>query len=97
ARRFKRWVTSEVLPSIRKTGSYTAPAKRAQLTDGTEAAHVALVRAGVNPGIASAAILTVIEQHTGIPMEAARRALPANTEPAARLNPTALGADLGIT
>jgi prophage antirepressor-like protein len=25
AKRFKRWVTSEVLPSIRKTGSYTAP------------------------------------------------------------------------
>ena len=26
AKRFKRWVTSEVLPSIRKTGSYGAPA-----------------------------------------------------------------------
>lgn len=25
AKRFKRWVTSEVLPSIRKTGSYIAP------------------------------------------------------------------------
>lgn len=25
ARKFRRWVTSEVLPSIRKTGSYTAP------------------------------------------------------------------------
>ena len=25
ARRFKRWVTSEVLPSIRKTGTYTIP------------------------------------------------------------------------
>ena len=27
AKEFKRWVTSEVLPSIRKTGSYTAPNK----------------------------------------------------------------------
>lgn len=26
AKRFKRWVTSEVLPSIRRTGSYTGPA-----------------------------------------------------------------------
>ncbi|MFW9594008.1 MAG: Bro-N domain-containing protein, partial [Macromonas sp.] len=26
AKKFKKWVTSEVLPSIRKTGSYTAPA-----------------------------------------------------------------------
>lgn len=25
AKKFKRWVTSEVLPSIRKTGTYTAP------------------------------------------------------------------------
>lgn len=25
AKRFKKWVTSEVLPAIRKTGSYTAP------------------------------------------------------------------------
>lgn len=26
AKRFKKWVTSEVLPAIRKTGTYTAPA-----------------------------------------------------------------------
>lgn len=26
ARRFKKWVTSEVLPSIRRTGAYAAPA-----------------------------------------------------------------------
>jgi anti-repressor protein len=26
ARRFKKWVTSEVLPTIRKTGKYEAPA-----------------------------------------------------------------------
>jgi prophage antirepressor-like protein len=25
AKKFKKWVTSEVLPSIRKTGSYVAP------------------------------------------------------------------------
>jgi len=30
ARRFKRWVTSEVLPSIRKTGSYSVPRTFAQ-------------------------------------------------------------------
>lgn len=26
AKKFKKWVTSEVLPSIRKTGSYSKPA-----------------------------------------------------------------------
>lgn len=31
AKEFKRWVTSEVLPSIRKTGAYTAP--KAQIAD----------------------------------------------------------------
>lgn len=31
AKRFKRWVTSEVLPSIRKTGGYMTPAAAAQL------------------------------------------------------------------
>lgn len=32
AKRFKKWVTSEVLPSIRKTGSYTAPSQHKQTT-----------------------------------------------------------------
>lgn len=37
AKQFKRWVTSEVLPSLRKTGSYTVvtapqPAERRELT-----------------------------------------------------------------
>lgn len=31
AKRFKRWVTSEVLPAIRKTGSYMTPAAKEQL------------------------------------------------------------------
>ncbi len=30
AKKFKRWVTSEVIPSIRKTGNYTAPDKLKQ-------------------------------------------------------------------
>lgn len=33
AKRFKRWVTSEVIPSIRKTGSYGAPDPIALLND----------------------------------------------------------------
>lgn len=31
AKQFKRWVTSEVLPSIRKTGTYSAPEKNPHL------------------------------------------------------------------
>lgn len=33
AKKFKRWVTSEVLPSIRKTGGYMTEEAKAQLTD----------------------------------------------------------------
>ena len=33
AKRFKRWVTSEVLPAIRKTGRYECPAQPQYLTD----------------------------------------------------------------
>lgn len=33
AKKFKRWVTSEVLPAIRKTGSYTVSAKTQQEID----------------------------------------------------------------
>lgn len=32
AKRFKKWVTSEVLPSIRKTGRYVAPGYRPEQT-----------------------------------------------------------------
>lgn len=42
AKRFKRWVTSEVLPTIRKTGSYTAPGA-AQSTPATERATIAMM------------------------------------------------------
>lgn len=33
AKRFKRWITAEVLPEIRKTGSYLLPALRADIPD----------------------------------------------------------------
>lgn len=46
SKRFKRWVTSEVLPSIRKAGSYTAPAARQQgMSRNRLAASVILLRA----------------------------------------------------
>ena len=42
AKRFKKWVTSEVLPAIRKTGSYTAPGA-APSTPATERATIAMM------------------------------------------------------
>ena len=48
AKRFKKWVTSEVLPSIRKTGTYTAKGALNPLKATAEAAKALppLVRAG---------------------------------------------------
>ncbi|MBD5169238.1 MAG: hypothetical protein HDT20_03840 [Oscillibacter sp.] len=40
AKKFKRWVTSEVLPSIRKTGGYMAPAAEKTLADLTAAVEL---------------------------------------------------------
>lgn len=48
AKKFKKWVTSEVLPTIRKTGTYTAKKQPDPLKLTTEAARAlpALIRAG---------------------------------------------------
>lgn len=101
AKRFDRWVRHDVLPSIFRTGEYVHPTRvkalPGNLAEVTEAAQSVLMRVGVRDGIAAAAMLAVIEQHTGIPMEAARRALPADTQPSDRLNPTKLGEELGIS
>lgn len=43
AKRFKRWITAEVLPEIRKTGSYLLPAMKAELPDFSD--EVAAARA----------------------------------------------------
>ena len=104
AKRFKRWITHEVLPSIRKTGSYTSTTSVAALPSPTQdrvssllliGAAVARVP-GVKHGIAMAATLTCIFENTGLSMETMRRALPANDEPMAAMNPTKLGQQMGL-
>ena len=104
AKRFKRWVTHEVLPSIRKTGAYTAPGHVSQLPAPTQDRVSALLLIGeavakvpgVKRGIAMAATLTCIHENTGLVIETMRRALPANNEPIAALNPTKLGEQWGM-
>ena len=51
---------------------------------------------GVKHGMAMAATLTCIYENTGLAVEAMRRALPANDEPIAAMNPTQLGRQLGL-
>ena len=92
AKRFKRWVTHDVLPAIRRTGGYAVPglatipaplpadkqdSVSALLLIGQAVAQVP----GVKPGIAMAATLTCIQENTGLATETLRRALPAAAEP----------------
>ena len=105
AKRFKRWVTHEVLPSIRKTGSYAVPCSVFALPAPTQdRVHAILMIGeavakvpGVKAGIAMAATLTCIHDNTGLAIEHLRRALPVSKEPICSLNPTQLGERLGLS
>ena len=105
AKRFKRWITHEVLPSIRKTGSYVAPGSVAALPAPTQdRVHAILMIGeavakvpGVKAGIAMAATLTCIHDNTGLAIEHLRRALPVSKEPICSLNPTQIGEHLGLS
>lgn len=103
AKRFKRWVTHDVLPTIRQTGHYAAPGSLAALPSPTQDQVQALLLMGdavakvpgVKRGIAMAATLTCISENTGLAVETLRRALPANDEPICTLNATQLGKLIG--
>nr|WP_268838015.1 Bro-N domain-containing protein [Burkholderia sp. WTPI3] len=102
AKRFKRWVTSEVLPAIRKTGSYNAVASLPAPTHDRVSSILLIGEAvaklpGVKAGIAMAATLTCIHENTGIAVETLRRALPAADAPICSLNATQVGQLLGIS
>jgi prophage antirepressor-like protein len=96
AKRFKRWVTSEVLPAIRKTGAYAVPANDNQSSP-YDIAGRWLLRAGVDVGIAAACVMSQLEANTGTNMDALRKALPSTTGPVATLNATEVGKLLEIS
>ncbi len=99
AKRFKRWVTSEVLPTLRKTGTYSTPGALPTLPGPTQDRVAALLLigqfvskvTGVKPGIAAAATLACIKSNTNLTTEEIRRALPALRDPLCMLNATQLG------
>ena len=105
AKRFKRWVTSEVLPTIRKTGGYGQARAQAILPGPTQdrVSAILLMRdwlakvPGVKQGMAAALTLRCIEENTGISTEVVRRGLPPANEPICTLNPTQLGKQLNCS
>ncbi len=99
AKRFKKWVTTEVLPSIRKTGQYRNPQRPQQAA--TVAALLAIGRAvsrvpGVKPELAMSVTLNLIERTTGLPATQMRLALPGGAPAeAVKLNATQIGERVG--
>ena len=103
AKRFKKWVTSEVLPSIRKTGAYVPPQQTARLPQPHPVRDLLLVGKamskvkGVNEALAMACTLDAIERTTGLPTTMLAKALPSVApENAATLNATQVGEPLSL-
>ena len=63
AKRFKKWVTSEVLPSIRKTGAYLVPGLTAEKKAAIERLPEATKRSALNTGIKELANLAQVYEH----------------------------------
>ena len=106
-RRFKRWVTSEVLPAIRKTGSYTVPKleknpKYRTRMIGTAVRDIRSTAAelqklfGVKSGIALAKATNIIERAYGVDMEEVKELIPPAEHETGFLNATQIGARLGV-
>ena len=106
AKKFKRWVTSEVLPAIRKTGSYSIP----QLTPnphyrtrmiGTAVRDVgktaeALEKVfGCRHGMALATASSMVGEAYGIDMTPVQRLIPAEDNPGT-LSPSQIAESLGL-
>lgn len=101
AERFERWLFEDVLPSIRRTGSYTAPSAPApQLSDKVQAllaiGEAMKLIPGVNPSIAMAATLNCITVNTGLSTEQYRQALP-SPEKISAYNATELGKLISVS
>ena len=103
AKAFKRWVTSEVLPAIRKTGSYQMPAPvqvfpagslAAAISDiGDTAAAIEKVFA-VKHGMAMATASAMVEAKYGIDTKPLKYLMPPEQYPG-YMNPTEIGRKLG--
>lgn len=106
AKKFKHWVTSDVLPTIRKTGKYAVPKitpnphyrtrmiKTAVKDIGDTADTIAQVF-HVKKGIAMTASMLMVGEAYGIDTEPLRKLVPPEANPAF-LTPTKIAAELKV-
>lgn len=104
AKRFKKWVTSEVLPSIRKTGSYETPKKKrslphARTIDLIQSTADLLMRIvpTIDRNILAVQTVETIQRNTGLDVTPMRSALGEVASSAPTLNSTELGARFGLS
>lgn len=107
AKKFKRWITHEVVPSIRKTGSYSIgqsnSIESSQYTPATNAAtDVRLMveelqrwRPGVKEGIAFSLAIDIVGEMHNAPLQPLKQLLPPAEHTTGHLNATQIGKKLG--
>lgn len=101
AKAFKRWVTHDILPSIRKSGSYSAPSAPAKpelsVQSEVECALMILKAAGITGNQLAIAADNYYRKRTGISVIEASGVELVAPKQQQLLTPTQLGKELGLS
>ena len=101
AKAFKRWVTHDILPSIRKTGSYSAPSAPAKaeisVQSEVECALLILKAAGITGNQLAIAADNYYRKRTGLSVIEASGVELVAPKQQQFLTPTQLGKELGLS
>ena len=101
AKAFKRWVTHDILPSIRKTGSYSAPSAPAKaeisVQSEVECAMLILKAAGITGNQLAIAADNYYRKRTGLSVIEASGVELVAPKQQQLLTPTQLGKELGLS
>lgn len=106
AKQFKHWVTSDVLPTIRKTGKYAVPKItpnphyrtrmiKTAVKDAADTAAMIADTFGVKKPMAMTAAMQMVGKAYGVDMTPLKQFIPEETNPST-LTPTMIAKELGI-
>lgn len=99
AKEFKRWITHEVLPTLRKEGTYTIRRRHKPIDKAIKQhfniAETILNATGIKPELAYAVAISEAERETGYSYDEYKKLLPSAKHDVASFNPTKLGERLG--
>lgn len=106
AKQFKHWVTSDVLPTIRKTGKYAVPKItpnphyrtrmiKTAVKDAADTAAMIADTFGVKKPMAMTAAMQMVGKAYGVDMTPLKQFIPAEDSPST-LTPTMIARELGI-